>query len=291
MISRAGRHGGLRSARLLLPIAGVAAALVLGACGDDEEDSGDEAASGDAQQIEITVSEQGALEAPQSAEAGLAEITLDNTSEEPHDAQLLRVEGDHSAEEAGEVISSGGQEPTPDWLFAGGGVGTTPPGQTNTVTQALEPGTYYAFDTEARGGPSPDAPAIEVAGDESADVPADAPATITASEYTFETEGLSADTSEVNFENAGEQPHHIVAAPLNEGATIEDVERFAQDDSGPPPVDVEQTISTAVVEGGDSQMVDLPFEPGEYALLCFISDREGGPPHVAQGMIAAATIE
>ncbi len=289
MISRAGRLGGLPSARLLLPIAGVAAALVLGACGDDEEDSGDEAASGDAQQIEITAGDQG-LEAPQSAEAGLAEITLDNTSQDPHDAQLIRVEGDHSAQEAAQGIQASQQgEPLPDWLFAGGGVGTTPPGETNTVTQALEPGTYYVFDTEGRTESEP--PAMEVTGDESAEVPTDAPATITASEYTFETEGLSADSSEINFENGGEQPHHIVAAPLNEGATIEDVERFAQDESGPPPIDFEQVVSTAVLEGGDSQVVDLPFEPGEYALLCFISDREGGPPHVAKGMVAEATIE
>lgn len=26
------------------------------------------------------------------------------------------------------------------------------------------------------------------------------------------------------------------------------------------------------------------------ALLCFVSDRKGGPPHVAQGMIAEITV-
>lgn len=289
MISRAGRHGGLPSARLLVPIAGVAAALVLGACGDDEEDSGDEAASGDAQQIEIAASDQG-LEAPQSAEAGLAEITLDNSTQEPHDAQLIRVEGDHSAEEAVQGLQAAQQgEPLPEWLFAGGGVGTTPPGETRTATQALEPGTYYVFDTAGR--PEPDAPAIEVTGEAAAEVPTDAPATITASEYTFETEGLSSDADEITFANAGEQPHHVIAAPLQEGATIEDVETFIQDESGRPPVDLSQETNTAVVEGGDTQVVDLQFDKGTYALLCFISDREGGPPHAAQGMIVEAQVE
>lgn len=273
-------------------MAAVAAAAFVAGCGEDEESG--EGASQEAQQISIGVSEQGdqaALEAPESAEPGLAEITLDNTGQGPHDAQLIRTEGEHTAEETGEGLSASMRgDPLPEWLFAGGGVGTTPPGESRTVTQTLEPGTYYVFDTEGRTESEP--PAIEVSGEAAdASVPADAPGTITASEYAFETQGLSSDSSEVTFENAGEQPHHVVAAPLAEGATIEDVEAFAQEESGPPPVDLERTISTAVVEGGDTQVVDLPFEQGNYALLCFISDRQGGPPHVAQGMIAEAEIE
>jgi hypothetical protein len=31
-------------------------------------------------------------------------------------------------------------------------------------------------------------------------------------------------------------------------------------------------------------------KPGKYALLCFVSDRKGGPPHVAQGMLAEITV-
>jgi hypothetical protein len=278
----------------MLSVAALAAAALVAGCGGDDEEPTGEGAS-EPQQIEIGVSEQGGqatLEAPETAEPGLAEITLDNSGQGPHDAQLIRTEGEHSGEETAEaVLGAQRGEPLPEWLFAGGGVGTTPPGETQSVTQTLEPGTYYAFDTEGQGPPA-DPPAIEVTG-EAADesVSADAPATITASEYAFETEGLSADSPEVTFENAGGQPHHVVAAPLEEGATIEDVEAFAQEESGPPPVNLEQTISTAVVEGGDTQVVDLPFEQGNYALLCFITDRQGGPPHVAQGMIAEAEVE
>jgi hypothetical protein len=29
---------------------------------------------------------------------------------------------------------------------------------------------------------------------------------------------------------------------------------------------------------------------GKYALLCFVSHRKGGPPHVAQGVIAEITV-
>lgn len=38
-------------------------------------------------------------------------------------------------------------------------------------------------------------------------------------------------------------------------------------------------------------MVQLDLKRGKYVLVCFVSDREGGPPHVAMGMIAEATVE
>jgi hypothetical protein len=58
-----------------------------------------------------------------------------------------------------------------------------------------------------------------------------------------------------------------------------------------PPLDFEHTSNTARIEGGTKQITELDLDkPGKYALLCFVSDRRGGPPHVAQGMIAEATV-
>ena len=38
-------------------------------------------------------------------------------------------------------------------------------------------------------------------------------------------------------------------------------------------------------------MVNLDLKKGKYALVCFIPDRQGGPPHVAKGMVSEATVE
>jgi hypothetical protein len=46
-----------------------------------------------------------------------------------------------------------------------------------------------------------------------------------------------------------------------------------------------------VIEGGESQLVTADLEPGRYALLCFISDRQGGPPHAVKGMVDELEIE
>ena len=46
-----------------------------------------------------------------------------------------------------------------------------------------------------------------------------------------------------------------------------------------------------MIDGGSKQITELDLEkPCKYAPLYFVSDRKGGPPHVAQGMIAEITV-
>jgi len=262
----------------------VAGALV--ACGDSEE----------AQTLTFTLTEQGKetkLSGPQSADTGLAEITLENNGEGEGDLQLIRVEGDRSVEEVVDALSAATQgKAFPEWFFAGGGVGTTEGGQSQTVTQVLEPGTYYGFNTEAsQGAPDPSSvPAIEVSGDTS-DEELEADDTVSAFEYGFEAEELPSGATEVVFDNTGTQPHHLLASPLVDEATADDVERFFKTEKGKAPLEEKGSQSTAVIEGGEGQVITLDLEPGRYALYCFISDREGGPPHALQGMVDEVEVQ
>ncbi len=264
--------------------AAVIAGATLAACGDEESD----------QSLTFTIAggKAATFTAPDSAEAGLAEITVENQADKTGDLQLIRVEGDRSPEEvvAGLGKAMKGQA-FPEWFFAAGGTGPVEPGQSVTVTQVLEPGTYYAFDTEGGGPPSPeDAVSVEVSG-EGSDEEIEADATISAVDYGFEGEGLTAGRTEVLFENTGAQPHHVVYAPLSGDATAEDVERFFKNEKGKPPFDEKATRNTAVIEGGETQLLDLDLKKGRYVLLCFITDRTGGPPHVAKGMIDEVEVE
>lgn len=291
-----GRPGGRRRVRpLLLALLAIAAAAAIAACGEDEEDGDQAAAEPSVVAIETTGSgREVGLSVPDSATGGLAEVELTNSADGPHGAQLLRIEGDHSEDEVlGELQQAMRGEAVADWFEASGGVPSTPPGETASVTQVLEPGTYYVVDDEARD-PSVSIASFEVteAGGDG-ELPA-ADATVTADDYSFEAENLTAGENAILFENAGEQWHHVVAAPIEPGNTIEDVEQAVMSEGqpeGPPPVDFSKEVATSVVAGGDSQVVDLDLVSGKYALLCFISDREGGPPHVAQGMIAEVEVE
>lgn len=285
-------------------------------CGDDDDEDGggsDEPAQEETStaaeepqklSIEITAAGEGEFEltAPESIEAGLVEIELKNSDEDaPHEAQLIRIEEGGDVEEFFEAIQSEEGAPIPDFAQDPGGVGTTAPGETRSVTQVLEPGSYVIFDSEEPEGEDVEAnyengaqATLEVTGEA---VEGELPETegrIVADEYSFETEGLVEGENTVTFENAGEELHHVIAFPFtNDETTIEELAELFQSEEepeGPPPVDFERGTGTAVIDGGASQVATLNFESGRYALVCFITDREGGPPHVAEGMVAEVEI-
>jgi hypothetical protein len=276
----------LTSRAVATALAAVLAAALLAACGDDTDE---------AQTLTFTVTEQGKASkftGPQSAETGLAEITLKNDGKGESDLQLIRVEGDHSAEE---VVKGLGQaikgKAFPEWFFAGGGVGTTGPGESQTVTQVLEPGTYYAFNTESQGPPDAQTvTAVEIGGEESGDE-VEADETVTAVEYAFEADALPSGETEIAFDNAGAEPHHLIASRLVGDSTAEDVEKFFKTNKGKPPLSEKGTQSTAVIEGGEGQAVTIDLKPGRYALYCFITDRQGGKPHALKGMVDEVEVE
>lgn len=277
----------MNSGHLLRLALACLAALALGAglaaCGDDE----------DAQELSFTVNE-GKVSGPTSADTGETEITLVNEGDKEGDLQLIRVEGDHSAEEVTEVLKGAQQgKPFPDWFFAGGGVGTTEPGEERSATQVLRPGTYYAFDLENENLDPKSGVRIDVSGDEE-DETLEADATVTAvdqnDEYAFEADSFPSGDARIVFANEGEQPHHLLIAKFKGDGTAEDVERFFKTEKGPPPIE-EDGFETAVIEGGESQVLDVNLEPGRYAFFCFISDRDGGEPHAFKGMIDEIEVE
>jgi len=275
--------------------------LVPAACGSDDDDSsnGGSSDSSDAASLTFETTEPSkgkvAIDGPAEVEAGLTEITLKNSGKGPHDAQILRVEGDRTVDEViSSSVDSGEGAKIPEWITDGGGIGTTAPGESATVTQVLQPGTYFLLDSESGQGSEKinarkgGAVKFEVTGETSTAELPETDATITARDYSFETSGLEAGANRLTFANDGKQLHHIVAMPLTKGSTIDDAKTFFSSESepeGPPPVDFENGVSTAVIDGGQKQITELDFEKGKYALVCFITNRNGGPPHVALGMI------
>jgi uncharacterized cupredoxin-like copper-binding protein len=275
----------------------LAAASLLAACGSDDKESSD---STKPKAVALTLSQSGkkfSLKAPSSVDGGLAKVTLTNTGKVPADAQLVRVEGNHSQAEVVKIVDSEGA-PIPEWLRAAGGPATAAPGKSRTSTEVLPAGTYYALSTGDTSGKSIAALGgvakfTVKGGDSSAKLPSTS-ATIDAKEYSFSTSGLKAGKSTVTFNNKGKELHHAILLPMNKGATLDDVKKFATSNgqpSGPPPVDFEKGDETTVIDGGSSQVTQVDLHKGKYAVLCFISDRKGGPPHVAKGMLDEVTVK
>jgi plastocyanin len=262
----------------------------LAACGDDDDDGGGGGGGADVAPLSIDVNDQG-IDAPQSIEAGLVKITLTNSGLGPHEAQLIRIAGGHTADQALDVVT-GGEEASgiPDWVSGAGGVGTTKPAATGTVMQVLEPGSYAIIDTEPHNPVNAELEVTREAGE--AELPK-AVATVTASEYTFETSGLKAGDP-ILFENTGKQLHHLFASPVKQGTTAAQVIKyFKTEEKGANPFrgGEEAAVGTSVIDSGMSQVVDLELKAGSYAFVCFIPDRAGGPPHALKGVVTIEEVQ
>lgn len=273
------RNGRSAAVALLLVMASGASAC--GGSGGGQEDARPLAIelSGDARDLRFSV--------PNSVPAGLTRIEFKNAAKGPHDAQLGRVDAGHTPEDGLRAAAAWGESgrPLPPWVHTAGGVGTTAPSATGSTTQELRPGGYFVVDLESNESAS-----FEVAGERQEAEPEPPPASITASEYKFQAEGLQSGRSRVLFDNQGTEPHFVTGAPIKAGKTLDDVRRFAETAKGEPPVDEKAFFSTTVIDGGEKQVVDVDLKKGRYALLCFVSDRKGGPPHAAKGMVSEAVV-
>jgi uncharacterized cupredoxin-like copper-binding protein len=268
-------------------------ALVAGCGDDDEEDSADSGSTTEqpAGSLKITASgSEKALEfeAPATVPSGAVNIEFTNNTKDEVDAQLVRIDGEH--EDAEVIAQLGGAtqgKPVEDWFHAAGGAGEAKPGQTSTVTQVLEPGTYYVVGGEEppKGPPTK----FEVSAGEAAELP-QTEAKVIATEYAFTGQNLKPG-EKVELRNEGKEWHHFIASQMKPDATIEEVKKFLETEKGEPPFAGEDNeVSSTVMDGGVSQIVDVDLKPGKYAFFCFIADRKGGPPHVQKGMISEVTV-
>ncbi|MDQ4072394.1 MAG: hypothetical protein M3088_05910, partial [Actinomycetota bacterium] len=110
--------------------ASAAAALVAAGCGEEDKskDEGSAPSAPKAVALELTGSgKKATMKAPASVGAGLAKVTLKNSSKSEGGVQLVRVEGRHTTEEVGKAGAAWGEKgkPLPDWFQLEGGVGST----------------------------------------------------------------------------------------------------------------------------------------------------------------------
>lgn len=266
---------------MIVATAPAVVAAAIGGCGEDEAPTTARA------RIVVTEPSHGRFRysAPRTVPAGLVKLTLQNKGKEPHKAQLWRILDRHSVKAALRA-----ERPLPKWLISAGGVGTTEPGATASVTQRLAPGRYYIAGSGGERGRV--APFRVVGKDGDGELPA-ANGSIVTREYSFTSSGLKPGTNRIDFHNEGLEPHHAVVAPVKPGASVTELRTFLRG-QGKIPIgdiaDIDAAEETAVLEQGQRQVLDLPLRRGKYALLCFVPDRAGGPAHVVKGMVDAVVV-
>jgi hypothetical protein len=287
---------------------GVLAIVALSACGSSSSSkstsSGSSATSdaGKPTLLAITISEAGnaaKYTVPAAATGGLVNVKLTNTGHAPHSAQLVRIVGNHTAQQALMAVG-GNSNKTPSWVRGAGGVGGVNPGQTGSSTLNLDPGKYVIADVGSGPGNGPPAyTQLTVASGAPGALPA-TPTTVTAAapskdHYKWQITGsLTPGANTITFASKGKDALHLIAAVRYTGKhpLVQIVK--ALNSNGPPPSYVDQTTfsSTAVLDGGVSQVTQLRLsKPGTYVLFCPLHDRDGGKPHAAEGLLTSVTVK
>jgi len=132
----------------------------------------------------------------------------------------------------------------------------------------------------------------------SADGPDDAQSftiEIVADDFSFAVpEVVPAGQVEISLENTGKQPHQALIYRLNNNVAYEDyVAAVLEDDANVPALSERLGGVNWGLGAGDSQIdrESKPYEPGTYAVICFIRDPDSGKSHLTLGMISRFTVE
>jgi hypothetical protein len=114
-----------------------------------------------------------------------------------------------------------------------------------------------------------------------------APSTITfkGADFSFEgPEQIPAGLNKINFQNTGQEWHHIQFARLNDGVTFQQLGETMQKDANAAMGMVSLVGGVGALDPNGSGSVTLNLPEGQYALLCFIPSADG-VPHLAKGMV------
>ena len=239
-----------------------------------------------------------AFDAPDTAVAGMTEITLVNKGPELHHVQLIRLDEGKKLSDLFAAVGKG--HGPPSWAHEAGGPNTPVPGGTSVASVNLEAGRYavLCFIPSPDGKPhvmkgmAREIVVVAGKGEKPAGQAASntaAPVTITLTDYDF---GLSAPLvagkQRIRVVNVAAQPHEVFLVKLGEGRTPADIVAWVEKPNGPPP-GLPFGGTTGIANGGEN-IVSVDLAPGEYALLCFIPDARDGKMHVMHGMMKQVTV-
>jgi len=196
----------------------------------------------------------------------------------------------------------------PEWFYSvaiPGGVGLGP-GQVGQFVITLQPGNYIVWGEDPATAQQP--VDLSVAGDAAtpmADVSGMPQASLTILEvatddgYAFQYDGELASGSQViAVTNNSDQPHFVEFDLLPEGTTKADVDALMQSfmtgtptSGGLSEEDFQPVHFIGTQSAGTTQWHEVSFDPGTYAVTCWIPDiARGGAPHAMEGMYDVLTI-
>jgi hypothetical protein len=237
-----------------------------------------------------------AFDAPETLPSGLVTIRLMNHGQEPHHAQLLRMNDGVSFEEFGAALQSEGESALRLTTLTGG-AGALSPFKSGEVTLNLTPGQYAlaCFIPSQDGVPHLAKgmlkPVTVTAGDSQPDTAAPQSAgTLNMRDFSFDIpDTLPAGSSTFTVVNAGPQPHELNILKLAPGASLSEIQAWQPDSGTPPPFEAVGGMNGLSV--GETHYMTVDLQPGTYVAICNIPDPGSGIPHSRLGMVRQFTVQ
>jgi hypothetical protein len=233
------------------------------------------------------------FEAPEVIHSGPTHVRLVNEGPDFHHVWLVRLLEGKTVADLTKVLSAG-EGALPAWAVDAGGPNTPGhPGEETSAYMDLKPGDYAimcvipaAEDGAPHFAHGMIQPLTVVEGAEAAAPMPEADVRMVLDDYNF---GLSKMITPgrhtIQVENRAAQAHEVVVVRLAEGKTAQDfiqwVGSVPREGAGPGEV----VGGVTGLAQGEINIVTLDFEPGRYALVCFVPDAGDGMPHFMHGMV------
>jgi hypothetical protein len=230
-----------------------------------------------------------AFTAPDTIPGGVVRVRLVNRGPSLHHVQFIKLGAGKTLDSLLAALRRPG--PPPAWATMVPGPNPPAPSASAELVVNLAAGNYaivcfvpddHGVPHVAKGMARPlvvVVPAGAAVPEPTADVQVDL------SDYAFAfSKDITAGRHTLKIVNAGPQPHELLIARLDSGATAQQLVRYVLGGMrGRPP---------ALPLGGASGMVpgahayfSLDFTPGDYAIICFLPDARDGKEHAMHGMV------
>ena len=236
--------------------------------------------------------------APDQIEAGLVKVTLVNDGQEPHHAQLVRLNDGVTLGQFQAALQEGEAAAFPLVTLVGG-PGLVDPGLHSQVTLDLAPGQYVllCFVPSHDGMPhlakGMVKPLEVVAATDQAQVAVPQPqadARVKLLDFAFVLpSAIKAGQQVWQVVNEGQQIHELMVVKLATGKTLADVQSFLHAPTGAPPFS--QIGGFQAITPGQTGWLNLDLTPGEYVALCHVPDPASGHAHTELGMVQPFSVK